>query len=186
MIERNLFCGIDPGRTGGIALIESRSCVTLSLGSSTETEIAAFLRSYASSITFATIERVWMRSGDSPNVGKLIESYGFLRGVLAAFNIPRTEVIPQKWQAKLGVPGDDKPALRQYIQQRYPAIRWTNGTAAAGCLAEYTRLVHTRIGRPASDDSERDHRGPGASSIFASDGDGEEISATTKALRAFE
>lgn len=163
MSERTLWCGLDAGKTGGIAVIlDSSTVATCSLERNTETEVAEFIRLYAPVIRFATIERVWMRTGDHMNVGKLIESYGFLRGLLAAFDIPRQEVTPQKWQGKLGVPGDDKTALRQFMSQRYPGTRWTNATAAAGCLAHYTYITHTRIRPSDGDHGGRDNSQPEA------------------------
>lgn len=185
MSEQTLWAGLDPGRTGGIAVIGKDSVATCALAKHSETEIADFLRQYASRISFATIEKVWMRPGDSPHVGILVQSYGCLRGLLAAFDIPRTEATPQKWQSKLGVPGDDKPALRQYMSQRYPGTRWTDAVSAAGCLAEYTRLTHTRIAIDNQRNGGRDHRWLQAGSVFAGDRDGAEISETAKALREF-
>lgn len=158
MNERTLFLGCDPGRTGGAVIINGCGVVAVcDLSKHSESEIATFLREYAERIICATIERVWMRTGDHMNVGKLIESYGFLRGLLAAFDIPRQEVTPQKWQSKLGVPGDDKPALRQFMSQRYPGTRWSNATAAAGCLAHYTYITHTRIRRDDTGDGGGDN-----------------------------
>lgn len=160
-----LFCGLDAGRKGGVALIGDGLVLTCSLGSSTEAEVAAFLKQYAPHIALAAVERVWGRLGDAPNhAGVLCQSYGFLRGLLTSMEIPFINPTPQKWQGKLGVHGDDKLALRQYMSQRCPTVRWTNGTSAAGCLAVYARLLHQRTsGRdhPNADTAEEGHRTDG-------------------------
>lgn len=169
--NRTLFMGCDPGVTGGIAIIGEGEIAAISLGTLTEREVSDFVRSYAPRTKAACVEKVWGRLGDTPKISPLFISYGFLRGLLNAYDISFTDPTPQKWQGFLGVPGDDKRALRQYMQQRYPAIRWTNATSAAGCLAQFARLQATRVAKNDQRDGRCDHGEPETGIVYEENGD---------------
>lgn len=155
------YCGIDPGSRGGLALIgnsgpSSYTIGTISFANKTETDIAETLRHYRDfecedHIGFTVIEKVWGQPWDTPKTaGVLCQSYGFLRGLLVAFKIPFQEVPPSRWQQKLDcMTGGDKHVSKQRVESLYPEHRWTLGTADAGCIAEFCRIVYGN-GRPRS------------------------------------
>jgi hypothetical protein len=68
------------------------------------------------------------------------QSYGFLRGILAASKIPFIEVSPQKWQREMGcMTKGNKNVTKQAAQQRWPKLKITHANADSLLIAEYAR-----------------------------------------------
>lgn len=71
--------------------------------------------------------------------------YGFIRGLLAANQVPTHLIRPQQWQA--GIPGVKgikekamrKRALKEHAARLFPTAKITLSTADALCLADYAR-----------------------------------------------
>ena len=139
------YAGLDAGSNGSIALLsEDRTVKTISL-KRPESEVAEFLREYASQVKFAVVERQWMRLGDPPRVGVLIESYGFLQGLLWANNIPHDATItPQQWQLKLMrcTSGGDKAWLAKVARAWFPNVEITLGNCDAILISLYCAHIH--------------------------------------------
>lgn len=146
------YIGIDPGKGGGIAIIEYEqvrgtvfsglSHHTLSLKKSTERDAWDFLKEHVRGVVWpAALERV----ASSPQMGVVSSftfgrSYGFLRGILVAMEIPFDEVLPRKWQSEMGcLSGGDKNVTKAKAQQLFPSVKVTHGIADALLLAEYSR-----------------------------------------------
>ena len=100
-------------------------------------------------VPFAYIEKV----SSSPQMGVTSaftfgRGYGFLRGLLTAYNYPFEEVLPRKWQASFGMKkGKDesntqwKNRLKGKAQQLFPHLKVTLATADALLIAEYGRRL---------------------------------------------
>lgn len=142
------FLGIDPGKNGGIALVDwDGSCLEILPMPETERETADIFSRAKAEVRFALIERLQPMPGVMRGVTgafKIGQSYGFLRGLLIACGIPFGEVTPQKWQKALGcLTRGDKAVSRARAQQLYPGIRVTNKTADALLIARYCQMQHT-------------------------------------------
>jgi crossover junction endodeoxyribonuclease RuvC len=140
------FLGIDPGLSGGIALVGS-------IGSNpraqawkmpeTERDVSDLFLSLKSQVSKAYIERVHSMPGQGVSSSfKFGVSYGFLRGMLIAHGIPFEEVTPQKWQKLLGcLTKGDKNISKAKAQQIFPNIKVTHKIADALLIGEYARLI---------------------------------------------
>jgi len=143
-----IYIGIDPGASGAIAVIDTKPTpglpsVSLCRLSETEQEVAAFLdeRYKDTAETFALIERVHsMPKQGVASSFKFGQSYGFLRGLLAAYDIPFEEVNPAKWQGALSCrTKGDKNVTKQKAGQLFPGIKVAHWNADALLIAEYCR-----------------------------------------------
>ena len=154
------YIGIDPGGSGGIAIIGyARSYIadrrgpkippleftTHKFKDATERDVWYMLAGLDPG--FAVIEAVH----SSPQMGvkssfTFGKSYGFLRGILTASGIPFDEVSPQKWQKAMGcLTGGDKNKSKQKAQQLFPHLKVTHAIADALLLAEFCRRERMAI-----------------------------------------
>lgn len=138
-----IYLGVDPGKSGAIAAIwdDGVPFVAHIKLKETEQDIAQFVGSFDQGHVRAVIERV----SSSPQQGVVSaftfgRSYGFLRGLLAAHQVPFTEVTPQKWQRAMGcLSGGDKNVTKARAQQLWPTLKLTHANSDAYLLAEYAR-----------------------------------------------
>jgi Holliday junction resolvasome RuvABC endonuclease subunit len=150
------YIGIDPGKSGGIALIDDEAArsVTFKLEKATERDVADWLGAVIardvsgySVLAAAVIEKV----ASTPQMGVCSaftfgKSYGFLRGLLIGAGIPFVEVTPQKWQKAMGcMSKGDKNVTKAKAQQLYPNEKITHATADALLLATYCRQNHAQL-----------------------------------------
>lgn len=142
-----MWIGIDPGKSGCIAVIEETSSgvlVTSQKLDATDKDVSDFLDVFALRAKFCLIEKV----GASPQMGVVSafsfgKSFGFLLGILTAHKIPFEFVTPQKWQKGLGcLSGGDKNVTKQCAQRLFPSVRFTHATADATLIAEHCRRMH--------------------------------------------
>lgn len=139
-----LYAGLDAGASGGVALFSNTGELkTISLKRS-ESEVAAFLRDHAGEIKFAVCEQQWIRLGDHPRIGVLIESYGTLKGMLVMAGIKYSVCPPARWQYKiLGMTsGGDKPFLAKVAKAWFPDEKITLQTCDAVLIAVYAASLH--------------------------------------------
>lgn len=69
---------------------------------------------------------------------KFGQSYGFLRGLLIALEIPFQSVAPGVWQRSLGcLSGGDKRVTKAKAQELYPELKVTHATADALLIATF-------------------------------------------------
>lgn len=91
-----MFIGIDPGKTGAVALIGLQGDF---VGLADYTEALPFLESKKDCISFAYLERVHsMPKQGVSSTFSFGENYGWWQGVLQAFKIPFETKLPQEWQ----------------------------------------------------------------------------------------
>lgn len=134
--------GVDPGKSGAIAALQDGRFVSWIKGDATERDIHDWLLQFDTQGARAVVERVHA----SPQMGTVSSftfgmSYGFLRGMLVAVNVPFLEVTPQKWQKAMGcLTKGDKNVSKSKAQQLWPGVKITHANADAMLIAEYSRL----------------------------------------------
>src|SRR6185436_810073 len=149
---KTLFLGIDPGGSGGIAIISTLDgyASAWKMGE-TETDTADLLRTHGPAVRLACIEEVHALPPTIPgNTSKASfafgQSYGFLRGLLVALQIPFMQISPNSWKKQMGLrftkdntATEKKNGSKQLAQQLFPQLRITHATAEALLLAEHCR-----------------------------------------------
>lgn len=143
------FIGIDPGQSGGIAVIRSTSTfVTFAKfkGQSEQDMVNMFNGikvECAHPVVYLEQVHAMPRQGVSSTF-KFGASYGFLRGLCVSQGFKINDVTPQKWQKALGcLTGGDKNVSKRKAQQLFPALahRITHAVADALLLAVYAEQV---------------------------------------------
>lgn len=155
-LANTVYIGIDPGKSGGIAVIQETDVDVWSLGSMTLKDLwTAFHHRFGyitPSIT-AVIEQVGgYNSSEGGQPGSAMFNFGkgvgHLEMALTAAGIPWTACPPQRWQKALGIPSRKKTEsktewkrrLRSEAERRFPNVKMTNAVADALLIAEYARL----------------------------------------------
>ena len=155
-----VIIGIDPGKTGGVALMnERRNCHTFPLpmvdnkvdvGALQEIILEYFSgRSTATDSTIwkAYLERQQLRSGNRGNM-VIGENYGRITAVLDLLRIPTKEVSPHLWKKTLfpgqKTKGNKEISIKKCLEEGYqlPTLRprgkiLHDGIADAICIALY-------------------------------------------------
>lgn len=143
-----VIAGIDPGITGAIAFYivdqDARVAVydiPVAGGEICAPALASLLRQYSPSL--AVLEKVGAMPGNGGvsmfNFGR---SYGDVRGVIGALNIPLHYVTPGVWKKHFGLTSD-KDLSRKLAIQRFPAVedhfrrKKDDGRAEAALIALY-------------------------------------------------
>ena len=139
----NYFLGIDPGASGGAAVIdEDLKVISLMKFAATERDISDwFLEQVPPLDTVAAIEQVHaMPKQGVASSFKFGQSYGFLRAMLIAFGIRFEAVTPGKWQRHLGcLSRGDKNVTKAKAGEMFPGVKVTHTVADALLLAVYAR-----------------------------------------------
>lgn len=141
------FIGIDPGQSGGIAVLSATGVVEfVTKMPKTDAEIDAVFSRFGGVVACeAVIEHVW----SSPQMGvasafKFGRGYGALCMALAGNRIPFKEVTPQVWQKYMNCrTGGDKSITKELAQQLFPTLKVTHAIADSLLIAEYARRVST-------------------------------------------
>lgn len=139
----NLFLGIDPGASGALALVDAKGCYVEHIRlAETEHDVSFWLRGWASSIRWAALERVssMPRQGVASSFA-FGSSYGFVRGLLVAFDIPHELVSPAVWQGAMKCrSGGNKRVTKAAAQALFSgAVKVVHANADALLLAEWVR-----------------------------------------------
>lgn len=156
-----LFIGIDPGASGGIAVLDERGAIVC-VGKMPESDrdLLDYLETAGGQRgdrgpARAIIERVW----SSPQMGvasafKFGMNVGAWKMALAAARIPYEEIIPSKWQTIMGCRvgtsraaggpvGGDKNITKRRAQALFPDVRVTHAIADALLIAEFCRRINS-------------------------------------------
>jgi Holliday junction resolvasome RuvABC endonuclease subunit len=155
------FCGIDPGLTGGIAIILVEDDPFLQMvkvrpmpiaGKDLDLTALAELLS-SKDPTIAVVENVHAMPGQGvTSMFKFGFVTGAVHGVLATLGIPRYLVSPQQWK-KVILAGTlkDKQSAIDYCSRIFPSVsllatprskKAHSGMADSLCLAEYCRIMY--------------------------------------------
>ena len=153
-----MILGIDPGLDGGIALLEGNAIALLETiptepkGGFIKRQVDAqklsnILRVYPISVCY--LERVASRPGQG--VGSVFsfgDTYGAIRGVLGALNIPTYTVAPQTWKKELKI--SSKEDSLKAIKELYPLLKMRkkdHNIAEALLLALYGKNEREKHGK---------------------------------------
>jgi len=147
-----LYIGIDPGQSGGIAVIRPAGPPQLEKMPATDADLLALLEAIVQGRTWpprahAVLERVHSMPKQG-HVGAFTfgRSYGALQMALAAAGIPFDLVTPQKWQAALGCrSGGKKNVTKRRAQALFPGVTITHATADALLMVEYCRRIRSGV-----------------------------------------
>lgn len=137
-----LTLGIDPGQSGGVALLDDAGAIVhVQKMPETEHDTAELLSEFAPRIKFAFIEKVCaMPKQGVSSTWTFGQHYGFLRGLLVALRVPFDQVRPQEWQKAMACrTKGDKNISKAKAQQLFPNQKITHATADALLLAEHCR-----------------------------------------------
>ena len=137
-----VYIGIDPGQSGSIAVLFPSGNATWIKLDSTDHDIADWLRDIqVNHYSICRIERVnAMPKQGVSSTFKFGRSFGFLQGLLVAFQIPFELVTPQKWQGFMGCrTAGDKNVSKAAAQRLHPSLKITHANADALLIAEYCR-----------------------------------------------
>lgn len=146
-----LYIGIDPGKHGGIAVLDTEGAVVdVAKMPETPQDLLSLLSRYKDN-SVCTLERVGGMPGNGGsamfNFGK---GYGHLQMALIALEIPTEDVTPNKWEKsyQLGSSGkygktEWKNRLKAKAQQLFPSLgrKITLATCDALLIAEYGRRM---------------------------------------------
>ena len=154
----NVYGGIDPGASGGIAYIsEDGTLLKANKAGETEADTASLL--LFPGLVDVTLEKVhvmpavdWkarpcpvcggrktIRGANA--LGSFMQNYGFLRGLLIGMKIRFDEVPPATWQRYMHcLTHGDKNVSKAKAQQLFPGAKVTHATADAILIAEFGRL----------------------------------------------
>lgn len=148
----NGFLGIDPGKTGGMALLNQHGdpIELFKMEGKTETDAMDFIEwciSLVDELT-ATLEKISSSPLHQMPVGvvikrmPLVQSWGVLWGILTALRIQRQQVAAADWQKAIGclTKGDKKVSYRK-AQELFPETKVTHWNADALLIAEHCRRV---------------------------------------------
>lgn len=140
--------GIDPGKTGAIAIVNASGSYrcAFQMPESYE-EILAILRRVAKHDTRAVIEHVWSQPGQG-HTGAFAfgKGYGALLMALTATKIRTSHVTPARWQRAVmrgKTSGGDKRVTRDFAGKLFE-MKVTHTIADALLIAEYGRRIYCR------------------------------------------
>ena len=154
MSSETRYMGIDPGKSGGWAVLQADGSVW-GVGKNLDTR--TLLTALKDSDTTVGVEKV----GASPQMGRTSafsfgESYGVIQGMLLAQEYELLLVTPQKWQKEFGLiqktPKGEKGkvgrnstakknANKAMAARLFPGQKITHAWADALLIAEYCRRV---------------------------------------------
>lgn len=148
---KTLFIGIDPGKKGGIAYIDTKDNIAGTMPYSDSALI-----NLCSEIHFngdfknamCCLEKVGAMPGQGVvSMFSFGQSVGYIKGVLESFMIPYQEITPQKWKREFGLTSD-KALSAEVCRKLFPDISLLatprckkphDGMAEALLMAEYAR-----------------------------------------------
>lgn len=142
-----MFIGIDPGKLGGLAVLDERGCVVL-VSKMPDSERGVWdLIAPLGRVTGARAALEFVRSRPkqgAPATFTFGWGYGGLRMALVGNAIPFVDVVPKKWQSAMScLTKGDKKITRAHAEQLFPRVKVTHFVADALLIAEYLRRVET-------------------------------------------
>ena len=144
-----IYIGIDPGKNGGIAVINDSDNSVDTYTFSEERIVAELLIRYIlKQDCKCVLEKVNAMPGQGVvSMFNFGQNYGFIQGVLKAYNIPFELVPPQKWKKEFSVTSDKNTSI-EVCKRLFPGVNLKaterckkdhDGIAEALLIAEYGR-----------------------------------------------
>lgn len=149
------FVGIDPGASGGIAVLDGHGDVVKVVQASDERELCDLLREATQPPCRVVLEKVSGYIGD-PHPGSAMfvfgRNVGVTVGCLLTLGVAFEEVEPQRWQSALGLkrknatPRDKwKRVLKAHAQSLWPDYRVTLWACDSLLLARFAMLQSGQV-----------------------------------------
>ena len=150
------YLGIDPGKSGAMAILEERGDVISSIrhDNTTEHDRCGWVKKWADMIEMCVLEKVHAFPGQGVSTTFTFgESYGKSQGMILLAGIPFELKTPRTWQKSLSIKKkkksesqtDFKRRLKGMAQQLFPDEKIVNANADAYLIAEYCRRKHGDI-----------------------------------------
>lgn len=147
---KRLYLGIDPGTSGGVIALDQKSKPSGGIAfKNTDHDISLWFKdlydlSCETNVELvACIENVHAMPKQGVSSSFVFgKSYGFIIGLLTAFEIPFKLVTPQSWQKRMQcLTKGDKNISKAAAQRLWPGYAITHAFADALLIAEYGRLT---------------------------------------------
>ena len=148
---KTFFLGIDPGKNGGVAYIDTKDGVIGTEAYDVKKLVDLCREIYHGNDarrTVCCLEKVGARPGQGVvSMFNFGQSVGYIKGVLESFGIPYQEITPQKWKKEFGL-ASDKALSVEVCRKLFPDIgllatpkckKPHDGMAEALLMAEYAR-----------------------------------------------
>jgi crossover junction endodeoxyribonuclease RuvC len=150
-----IYCGIDPGRDGALAILGYRDTPILIPFSETEyanqlRRLTLVTRNDVGGSVFCVVEHVNAMPGQGvTSCFSFGQNFGFILGLLTAFCHPYELVRPQKWKKVFSCTSDKNTSI-EVAQRLFPGVdlRRTpkclkphNGICEALLMAEYAKRL---------------------------------------------
>ena len=141
-----IYIGVDPGKNGGIAIIDSDGAIAFPFSEERLIiELDGIAQEYEC-ICYLEHVHAMPKQGVSStfNFGM---NFGFIQGVLKAYNIPYELVTPQKWKKEFSCTSDKNTSI-EVCKRLFPGVNLKatdrckkdhDGMAEALLIAEYGR-----------------------------------------------
>ena len=147
-----VFIGIDPGKSGALAVIPStvNAARPVELYEFDEAKYREVIEKYGKrrGVGGCVLERVAAMPGQGvTSMFSFGLNYGYIRGLLEAFEIPYELVLPRAWKREFGVTADKNTSVA-VAQRLFPDVsllrterckKPSDGFAEALLMAEYAR-----------------------------------------------
>jgi len=145
-----IYIGLDPGKNGGYAIISGESFVETSPYNEQAfvAQMNFISKSYSANEIRCCLEKVGAKPGQGvTSMFTFGTGYGFLQGVLTAFEIPYQLVPPHTWKKEFSLNSDKQTSI-EVCQRLFPQVRLIrtdrckkphDGMAEALLMAEYAR-----------------------------------------------
>jgi len=143
----NYYGGIDPGMSGGIAVLDENGDVILleKFANCSERDLLEIFWKIPER-TFLVIERVSaMPKQGIASTFQFGLHFGCLIGLVAARELPYEFATPGKWQRAMRcLSKGDKNITKAAAQRLFPKFKITHAVADALLIAEYARRTYSR------------------------------------------
>lgn len=146
---KTVFIGIDPGKSGGIACIDTEDCICYTEPYSDKALIdLCSSTSRKGQNVVCCLEKVGAMPGQGVvSMFSFGQSVGYIKGVLESFMIPYQEITPQKWKREFSLTSD-KAKSAEVCRKLFPEVSLLatprckkphDGMTEALLMAEYAR-----------------------------------------------
>ena len=142
-----IYIGIDPGKKGGVAVIDGDGVEVYAWDDQTFVNVMAATMNKGKCV--AAVEKVGAMPGQGvTSMFSFGQSFGFILGVLTAFGIGYQLVPPTLWKREFGLLHTEKQASVDVAKRLFPGVsllptercrKESDGMSDALCLAEYAR-----------------------------------------------
>lgn len=134
-MSRLIVLGIDPGTSGGWALLDRYGCakvfdtptVAAKRGKTAlDVDTAALMSQLDAAADFSLVRAFVEQVQSRPRQGGQFQfgvNYGRILGALEAAGIPITHVSSSKWKPAMGLRGEDKSMSVKLAEQLFPALK---------------------------------------------------------------